>query len=76
MKNDGKSCLQIFKVDADTPNWSHSTIPGTKPGQKTKFRVHVDTSELPKGEILVMVTLTTNSPLRPIVNLFIAGYLE
>lgn len=76
MKNDGKSCLQIFKVDADTPNWSHSTIPGTKPGQKTKFRVHVDTSALPKGEILVMVTLTTNSPLRPIVNLFIAGYLE
>ena len=29
-----------------------------------------------RGETLAIVTLTTNSPLRPIVNLFIAGWLE
>ena len=45
-------------------------------GEEVTFRVHLDTSDLPAGEHLTIVTLTTNSPLRPIVNLFIAGYIE
>jgi hypothetical protein len=31
---------------------------------------------MPKGEVLAIVNLTTNSPLRPIVNLFITGWIE
>lgn len=75
-KNDGKECFRIYKVNADARKWSHSTIPAAHPGEKVSFRVHLDTENLPVGEHLTIVTLTTNSPLRPIVNLFIAGYIE
>ena len=75
-KNDGKKCFCVYKVDADAKKWSHSTIPAAAPGEKVSFRVHLDTENLPVGEHLTIVTLTTNSPLRPIVNLFIAGYIE
>lgn len=75
-KNDGKECFCVYKVNTDAKKWSHSTIPAAMPGEEVTFRVHLDTSDLPVGEHLTIVTLTTNSPLRPIVNLFIAGYIE
>ena len=75
-KNQGKTPLKVYKVDADTDNWSHGEIPDTAPGAVRTFKVDLDTTGMPKGEVLVIVTLTTNSPLRPIVNLFIAGYIE
>ena len=75
-KNDSKEPFCIYKVNSDAPCWSHSTIPVAMPGEKITFRVHLNTEGLPKGEHLTIVTLTTNSPLRPIVNLFIAGYIE
>lgn len=74
--NEGKRCFQVYKCDTDAPRYSHGTIQPTAPGEKGRIRVHVDTSLLPKGETLIIVTLTTNSPLRPVVNLFISGYLE
>jgi hypothetical protein len=76
VKNEGKETLQIYKVDVNACKWSHSTFPAVAPGQETEFRVHLDTADMPKGEALAIVTLVTNSPLRPIVNLFIAGWLE
>lgn len=75
-KNEGKECFCVHKVDVNADKWSHSTIPAVAPGKEGSFRVHLDTSTLPEGEVLAIVTLTTNSPLRPIVNLFIAGYIE
>lgn len=75
-KNVGQTCFNVYKVDVDMESWSHSDIPPAKPGEEVKFRVHLDTENLPKGETLAIVSLTTNSPLRPIVNLFIAGWLE
>lgn len=76
VKNEGKEPFQVYKVDINACKWSHSTFPGVLPGKETEFRVHLDTSTMPKGEALAIVTLVTNSPLRPIVNLFIAGWLE
>lgn len=76
MTNEGKAPFSVYKVDADTPKWSHSDIPCCKPGQKITFRVHIDTTGMPEGEMLTIVTLTTNSPIRPIVNLFVAGWIE
>lgn len=76
VKNEGKETLQVYKVDVNTCKWSHSTFPAVAPGQEAEFRVHLDTANMPKGEALAIVTLVTNSPLRPIVNLFIAGWLE
>lgn len=76
LKNEGKSCFCIYKVDVDACCYSHSDIPAADPGEEVSFRVHLDTKDMPKGECLKIVTLTTNSPLRPIVNLFISGVLE
>ena len=76
MKNEGKSCFCVYKVDVDACCYSHSDIPAADPGEEISFRVHLDTKDMPKGECMKIVTLTTNSPLRPIVNLFISGTLE
>lgn len=74
--NKGTKPFCVYKVDANTCKWSHSSIPVAKPGETVSFRVHLDTTSMPKGESLTIVTLTTNSPLRPIVNLFISGWIE
>ncbi len=75
-KNEGKSDFCVYKVDSDACCYSHSDIPAAKPGETVSFRVHIDTKDMKKGESLTIVTLTTNSPIRPIVNLFISGELE
>lgn len=75
-KNEGKQPLVVYKADSDAEKWSHGVIPTAAPGQTVSFKVDLDTSQMPVGEALAIVTLTTNSPLRPIVNLFIAGWIE
>ena len=75
-RNDGRKPLCIHSVNADAKDWSHGDIPDAAPGEKVTFTVTLDTKGLPEGEHLTIVTLTTNSPLRPIVNLFIAGWIE
>ena len=75
-ENAGKKPFGVYKVDIDAPKWSHSRIPPTEPGKWTTFTVDIDTSNMAEGELLTIVTLTTNSPLRPIVNLFITGWIE
>ncbi len=74
-KNDGKMPFKVYKVDADA-NISAEAVPEAAPGQSVSFKIVLDTKDMPKGESLTIVTLTTNSPLRPIVNLFIAGFIE
>ena len=74
-KNDGKMPFKVYKVDADAAI-SCSGVPEAAPGASVSFKIELDTADLPKGESLTIVTLTTNSPLRPIVNLFIAGFIE
>lgn len=74
--NEGARAFGVYKVNIDAPRWAHSRIPPTQPGKKTTFTVDIDTSTLPKGEMMVIVSLVTNSPLRPIVNLFITGWIE
>lgn len=75
-RNEGKERFSVYKVNADACCWSHSDIKSAAPGESVTFRVHIETDDMPLGETLTIVTLTTNSPLRPIVNLFIAGWLE
>ena len=76
MTNEGKTSFSVHKVDADACRKSQSDIPSSKPDQKITFRIHVDTSCMPKGEMLTIVTLTTNCPIRPVINLFVAGWIE
>lgn len=75
-KNEGKSDFCVYKVDTDACCYSHSDIPVAAPGKTVSFRVHIGTKDMKAGESLTIVTLTTNSPTRPIINLFISGILE
>lgn len=75
-KNEGREDFKVYAVNADAAKWSHGAIPVAKPGETVTFKVTLDTAKMPVGETLTIVTLTTNSPLRPIVNLFISGWLE
>ena len=73
--NKGKSDLQFYSIDADAEGVT-ATLPGvTAPQGKGTIPVTVDTSALPKGETVVMLTLTTNCPARPLINLFVTGLL-
>jgi hypothetical protein len=75
-KNMGNTPFCVYKVDIDACSYSHSDIPVAAPGEEVSFRVHLDTKDFPKGDCFKIVSLTTNSPFRPIVNLFIAGVLK
>lgn len=75
-KNEGKTDFVVYDLNSDVESWSHGEIPVASPGEKVSFSVDLDTSGMPVGETLAIITLTTNSPLRPIVNIFIAGWIE
>jgi hypothetical protein len=74
--NKGKSPFLIYKADPELPQLKIVEIQNAEPGKKGSIRVSLDTSSLGKGETVIMLTLTTNSPLRPIVNLFVAGEIR
>ena len=74
--NKGKSALKFYSLDADADGFS-ATLPGETAAQgKGSIPVTLDTSKLPKGETVVMLTLTTNCPARPLINLFLVGLVK
>ena len=74
--NQGKSGLVFHSLDSDTPGVS-ATLPGETPaGKKGSIQVSLDTSSLEDGENALMLTLTTNSPARPVINLFVVGEIR
>lgn len=75
--NRGKSTLHFFKADAESPALSLAeALTDVAPTKKGSVRFTLDTSSLTTGENVIMVSLTTNSPLRPLVNLFVAVTLR
>jgi len=75
-QNRGKSALHIYKLDADAPGVTVVSMEDTPAGESGVIEVSLDTSNLPEGDATVMMTLITNSPLRPIINLFLAGVVN
>lgn len=76
LDNRGKRPLYFFKADVEDAALA-PVLPGDiGPGEKGKLTFRLDTSALPDGENVIMLTLTTNSPLRPVVNLFVAGIIQ
>ena len=71
--NKGKTPFHIYKADPENPALKAVALPDVAPGAKEKMVLTLDTAALPKGECVIMISLTTNSPLRPLVNLFVAG---
>lgn len=70
VKNIGKDAFEIYKADSSEGGISVD-IPSPVPfGESGTIRVKVDTSGQ-SGEVLNIITLITNSPTRPIINLFV-----
>ena len=76
LENKGKSPLHFFKADVEDAALQAVLPEDIGPGTNGKLRFKVDTAKLPEGENVIMLTLTTNSPLRPVVNLFVAGIVR
>ncbi len=74
--NKGKSPFKAYKVDSESSKVKVSPLSDIAPGAKGKLEVELDTSTFPKGECLIILTLTTNAPSRPIMNLFLTGWID
>ncbi len=74
--NKGKTALHIYKADVEHPALKPASLPDVAPGAKGLMHFTLDTSALPKGENVIMISLTTNAPLRPVINLFVAGEIR
>ncbi len=75
--NRGKSVFHIYKADVESGAVTLAApLQEMAAGGKGDVRFLLDTALLEKGENVIMVSLTTNSPLRPLVNLFIAGEIR
>lgn len=71
--NRGKNTFHIYQADPEDPALKVLEIRDAEAGGKGFVRVQLNTSAVEKGETVIMLTLITNSPLRPVVNLFVAG---
>ena len=74
--NNGKQDSKFYKLDADCSNVIVKEMEDTAPGKKGRIVVELDTKGMPKGENIIALNLFTNSPLRPVVSLQIAGTIQ
>ena len=87
-KNAGPADLAIYKFDldegisncrlvlSDGQEVSCAGISAIKPGESVTLKADVNTKGLPKGESLLTIRMVTNSPMRPTVDIFAAGWIE
>ena len=73
--NKGKSPFRIYKVDSESSHVKAQAFADVPAGCKGDLKVTFDTKGFPAGECLIVLTLTTNSPLRPIINLYLTGWV-
>lgn len=76
VSNKGKSEFVIYKADCDTEGMTYGAFPKVAPGAKGTWKMTFDTTDAEKGEALIVLNLITNSPNRPLVTLFLAGWIE
>ena len=74
--NKGKQDSEFYKLDADCTNVKVVEMEKTAPGKKGKIVVDLDTKGMPKGDNIIALTLITNSALRPVISLQIAGTIQ
>lgn len=73
--NLGKQAMKIYKVESSEEGCTFTYPEEVAPSAKGTIEVTVDTSKA-KGEVLYVISVITNSPTRPIINLFITGEIE
>lgn len=75
LRNTGHSPLVLHKIDAPE-NVKISTPTTIAAGEKFTFTATVNTAAMKTGEEVITITLITNSPNRPVVNLFVTGKIQ
>ena len=79
IKNKGKNPLVIHSIEGQAgASQVLGQMPVTvKPGGKAEIKVKFDTSSLEyTGEVIEVLTVITNAPSKPILNLFITGNVK
>lgn len=79
VKNKGKNPLVIYQIDGRAGSSTVQTkLPLTvKPGGKADVKVRFDTGTLDyTGEVIEILTVITNAPSKPVLNLFITGNVK
>ena len=71
--NKGKSTSKFYKLDADCHNVKVKSMSDTEAGKKGTITLELDTTGLPKGEIIIALNVFTNSCLRPVISLQLTG---
>ena len=75
--NRGKAPLHFFQADADSPALRlKGPMEDVAPGKKATLTFVLEPAQIKKGETVIMISLTSNAPLRPLVNLFVAGEIK
>ena len=75
--NRGKSALHFFQADTDNAALRlKGGLADVAPQKKGTLVFTLDPTQLKIGETVLMISLTTNAPLRPLVNLFVAGEIK
>ena len=72
IKNMGQSPLTIYKAQPNEKGFTIAPISTIEPNREGKIDVTFDTSNH-IGENIYVITLITNSPSRPLINVFISG---
>ncbi len=75
VKNIGRDTLKIYKVDVPDKSINVTLPEDLSLGEKASLKVDVDTKGQ-SGEQMHILTLITNSPTRPIINLFVIYTVE
>ena len=78
VRNKGKNPLVIHHIDGRAGSTVQTKLPLTiKPGGKADVKVRFDTSSLDyTGEVIEILTVITNAPSKPVLNLFITGNVK
>ncbi|MDP3445433.1 MAG: DUF1573 domain-containing protein [Ignavibacteria bacterium] len=75
LKNLGQRDLIIYKAESNENSAKTKYSSPVKPGQTGKIDVTIDTKTL-EGDKTIQITLITNSPSRPVVNLLVSGNIS
>ena len=75
LRNTGASPLKIHKADNNGRDFKIECPTTVAPGAEFKLKAIIDTNKF-KGEEVFTITLITNSPNRPLVNLFVSATIN
>lgn len=76
LTNKGKKELEIYSIDSECSRLKSQKVNKIAPGKSSIVKMELDTNGLKKGEVTVIVNLTTNSPVRPLIALYITGFIN